>query len=100
MRVTCAAADGTVLVAVSGDARARAKGRVSEEEQTVLAAVAAAGAAFLAKAPPGTPSGLAPPLRTGLGPPVVGAEAVEGGGAPAAVALPWSGGQLTLGRRP
>ena len=80
--------------------RARAEGRISEEEQAVLAAVAAARAAFLAKAPPGTPSGLAPPLRTGLGPPVVGAAAAEGGAAPAAVALPWSGGQLTLGRRP
>ncbi len=90
----------TAVAPADGISRARAEGRVSEEEQAGLAAVAAARAAFLAKAPPGTPSGLAPPLRTGLGPPVVGAEVVEGGGAPAAVALPWSGGQLTLGRRP
>ena len=90
----------TAVVPADGISRARAEGRISDEEQAVLAAVAAARAAFLAKAPPGTPSGLAPPLRTGLGPPVVGAAAVEGGAAPAAVALPWSGGQLTLGRRP
>lgn len=80
--------------------RARAEGRISDEEQAVLAAVVAARAAFLAKAPPGTPSGLAPPGGTGRGETAVGAELLDGVVAPAAAAVSWYGGHLTLGRRP
>ena len=90
----------TPVAPADGMSRARAEGRISEEEQAVLAAVAAARAAFLAKAPPGTPSGLAPPGWTGRGETAVGAEAIDGGVAPAAAAVSWYGGHLTLGRRP
>jgi hypothetical protein len=76
---------------------ARAAGTVSAEEQDILDRVATARAAFLAKAPPGTQSGVAPPLRLG------GSTAPASAGTPCAVtlsiALPWTGGHLTLGRR-
>jgi hypothetical protein len=80
--------------------RARAEGRISEEEQAGLAAVAAARAASLRKAPPGTPSGLAPPGGTGREASAAGAELEDGVVAPAAAAVSWYGGHLTLGRRP
>jgi hypothetical protein len=71
---------------------ARAAGQVSGEEQAVLDRVAQARAAFLANAPPGTQRGVAPPIRLG-GP-------AGGGATTTAIALPWSGGHLTLGRIP
>ena len=90
----------TPVVPADGMSRARAEGRISDEEQAVLAAVAAARAAFLAKAPPGTPSGLAPPGWLGARTEAAGADPVEGVVAPAAAAVSWYGGHLTLGRRP
>ena len=73
---------------------ARAAGQVSGEEQAVLDRVAQARAAFLANAPPGTQRGVAPPIRMG------GTQGVAAGGGASttAIALPWSGGHLTLGR--
>ncbi len=73
---------------------ARAAGQVSEDEQTILARVAEARADFLRHAPPGTPTGVAPPLRTGG----TAAAGAAGGATTTAIALPWSGGHLTLGR--
>ncbi len=73
---------------------ARAAGQVSEDEHAVLARVAKARADFLRQAPPGTQTGVAPPLRTGG----TAAAGAAGGATTTAIALPWSGGHLTLGR--
>jgi hypothetical protein len=76
---------------------ARAEGRVSEEERALLEAVATARAAFLATGPPGAVSGLAPPRwGTTEAAPASTTEGVT----PAAAALPWIGGHVTLGRIP
>ena len=74
--------------------QARAVDTVSMEEQAQLEDVARARASFLKKAPPGTQSGVAPPLFL-----VPTASSTPSGGATTtAIALPWHGGFLILGR--
>ncbi len=74
--------------------QARAAGTISAEEQAHLECVAKARTTFLKKAPPGTQSGVAPPLF--LAP--ASSATAPGGATTTAVALPWNGGFLVLGR--
>ena len=85
----------TPVEPVDAASQARAAGTISAEEQAQLDSVAKARTSFLKKAPPGTQSGVAPPLFLG---PTASSTTLQGGATTTAIALPWHGGFLVLGR--
>ena len=86
----------TPVEPVDAASQARAAGTISPEEQAQLDSVAKARTSFLKKAPPGTQSGVAPPVF--LAPTTAASSSVSGGATTTAIALPWHGGFLVLGR--
>ena len=85
----------TPVEPVDAASQARAAGTISPEEQAQLDSVAKARTSFLKKAPPGTQSGVAPPLFLA---PTASSTTLSGGATTTAIALPWHGGFLVLGR--
>ena len=85
----------TPVEPVDAASQARAAGTISPEEQAQLDSVAKARTSFLRKAPPGTQSGVAPPLFLA---PTASSTTLSGGASTTAIALPWHGGFLVLGR--
>ena len=85
----------TPVEPVDAASQARAAGTISPEEQAQLDSVAKARTSFLRKAPPGTQSGVAPPLFLA---PTASSTTLSGGATTTAIALPWHGGFLVLGR--
>ena len=85
----------TPVEPVDAASQARAAGTISPEEQAQLDSVAKARTSFLRKAPPGTQSGVAPPVFLA---PTTSSTSLSGGATTTAIPLPWHGGFLVLGR--